>query len=295
MYSPLKKRGENLRALSCALYILYVKATRIASLLFLLLLAFPLAASAKQPIPGIKQTAEWKNMKNYVSLLQSLQNTPATPAQKQAFTNNLSSKQIATNNRVKALYSRTIQRITNRDQRAEQKQIRKVRNSEKEQIQELQAQKKRALQSQQSKLSARQSAIRSGAKSQIASAQKNLRRLQASLRKTTNPFRREIILANINTTKTNISRLQGSLQRKLQDAASASAKKSAAIKKSFVRRADSTRARFQEIVQKIQSAWKKIYRDDVQAAKERRQSQFQLVSNLRQRGAGYIAAMPAAS
>ena len=38
--------------------------------------------------------------------------------------------------------------------------------------------------------------------------------------------------------------------------------------------------------------WKKIYREQLGDAKERRSDEFELVTNLRDRGAGYIDRMP---
>lgn len=271
-----------------------MKAIRPLVLILFCLLFMPAVADAQQPIPGIKQTGQWKSMKNYVSFLQSRQSTLATPAEKQTFTSQLANKQLATNAKVKALYSRSIQRIVNRDQRAEKKQIKKIRRGEKSQLNQLRGQRARAIGAAQLRWAANNAAIRSQYSSRISKAKKNLRSLQRALKKTSNPFRRATLVSHINTVTEKISLLAQGQKTQLQNARQAYQIRVSKIRRKFAAQATDIRARYQRLVVEVKNSWKKIYRNDLRAAKERRQGQFQLVTNLRRSGNEYIAAMPPA-
>lgn len=276
----------------CAFYGYEVKFTR------LLLLALPLflvavpAAEAQKPVPGIQQTAQWKSMKQYVAFLQSQSSTPASQAQKEVFTSTLAAKQTATNNRVSQLYSQKINRIQARDQRAEKKQIRKIRAQEKSGLAQIQRERSARINKEKARWSAQQASTRASYALQITTAQNTISKLRRNLRKTNNPFARQVILARIDAAQNTVDRLRNNQQRTLQKQRAAYKENLSSIRSLYALKLSSARNHYDNLVREVQTTWKKLYKSDVRAAKSNRQRQFQLVSSLRQQGNTAIAAIP---
>lgn len=270
-----------------------MKLLRALPLLCLLLVA-PVA-EAQKPIPGIQQTSQWKSMKNYVAFLESRESTPVTPEQKTIYTNTLASRQMAANNRVKQLYGQALNRIRNRDQRAEKKQIGKIRAAEQQKLADIRNRRSAKLAAEKSRFNKQTRGIAARFDRQKSSWQRQLQQLRRNLRRTNNPFRRQVILARIDTVTENLQTVDRQEKIQMQKAKRAHRQKADSIRNRFQKQSLQAQAYYQSLVGEVQNAWKKIYRDDVQAARTNRQRQFGLVSSLRAEGNQYIANMPPAT
>lgn len=255
-----------------------------------LLVAAP--AQAKQPIPGITQTAQWQVLKTYVNQLQGLVNTPATAQQKANYRLRLNTKQAAANERVKKLYSQRLQRIINRDKAKEKQQIQKLKNSADRQVGQLVAQRSGRLATEKANFADKLAEISDRYATALAADSRQLKRLQRNLRKTTDPFQRQIILSHIETVQKGITRLKQARKKDIDSATALHRQKVSGIREKFAGKIASTRSYYKGLINQVRSAWKTIYADDVAATKSVRTKQFQLVTNLRNRGAGYIDQMP---
>ncbi len=255
-----------------------------------LLVAAP--AQSKQPIPGITQTAQWQVLKSYVNQLQGLSSTPATAQQKANYRLRLNTKQTAANERVKKLYSQRLQRIINRDKAKEKKQIQKLQNSADRQVGQLVNQRSGKLATEKANFATRIAQIRDRYATALATDSRQLKRLERNLRRTTDPFQRQIILSHIETIENDMDQLKKARTRNIGNATSIHQQKVSAIRDKFAGKIASTRAYYKGLINQVRSTWKTIYADDVAATRSVRTKQFQLVTTLRNRGAGYIDQMP---
>ena len=249
-------------------------------------------AQAQQPIPSITQTGQWRALKAYVNQLETKRNTPATAQQKTTFRQRLNAKQTAANDRVKKLYSQRLQRVINRDTAKERKQIQKLQDSANRQVGQLANQRSSRIATEKATFASRISQIRSRYAGALAADSRQLKRLQRNLRRTTDPFQRQIILSHIETVQRGMTRLKQARTKDINGATGLHQQKVAAIREKFAGKIASTRAYYKGLIDQVRAAWKTIYADDVAAAKSVRTKQFRLVTNLRNRGAGYIDQMP---
>ena len=249
-------------------------------------------AQAQKPIPGIKKTAEWRSLQSYVTFLQGRVSTPTTEAQKQTYRSNLGNRRLKANSRVKALYQNRLSRIIARDQKREQRQIAQIRANEKSRINQLKGFRSTRLATARATIDAKVENIKFAYGARLSDARSNLKRLQLNLARTKDPFRRQVILQHIDTVRNQIDQLQTQQRQKIADARSRHAVKVAQIRSNYANRIASSRDYYESLVVTVKNTWQKIYREDVQLIKERRASEFQLVTNLRNRGAGYIDQMP---
>lgn len=255
-----------------------------------LLVAGP--AGAKQPIPAITETGQWRALKTYVNQLETQRNTPATAQQKANFRQRLNAKQTAANDRVKKLYSQRLQRVINRDSAKERRQIQKLQNSAARQVGELQAQRASRLSVAKANFSAQINRIRDRYAAALATDSRQLKRLERNLRRTRDPFQRQIILSHIETIERGMSELKQARARNIASATATHKQTVSALREKFAGKIASTRAYYRGLIDQVRTAWKTIYADDVAATKSVRTKQFRLVTNLRNRGAGYIDQMP---
>ena len=91
-----------------------------------------------------------------------------------------------------------------------------------------------------------------------------------------------------------ITQLKRARTKNIDSATSIHQEKVSAIRTKYADRIARTRAYYSSVIKRVKAAWKTIYADDIAAAKSQRTKQFQLVTNLRNRGAGYIDQMPEA-
>ena len=257
-----------------------------------LLIAGP--AEAKQPIPGITKTGQWRALKSYVNELETKRNTPATAEQKATFRQRLNAKQAAANARVKKLYTQRRQRVINRDTAKERAQIRKLQNAANRQLGQLTNERSGRLATAKLTFATQIARIRDRYAGALAKDNRQLKRLERNLRKTRNPFQRQVILSHIDTIENDITQLKRARTKNIDSATSIHQEKVSAIRTKYADRIARTRAYYSSVIKRVKAAWKTIYADDIAAAKSQRTKQFQLVTNLRNRGAGYIDQMPEA-
>ena len=249
-------------------------------------------AQAQKPIPGIKKTAEWRSLESYVTTLQGKVSTPTTETQKQTYRTNLGNRRLKANAKVKALYQRRLTRITSRDQKKEQRQIAQIRANEKNKVNQLKNDRAARLATARATIDSKVASIKASYAASLDSARSNLRRLKTSLARTKDPFRRQVILQRIDTVQNQIDQLRSQQRQKIDDARSRHRAKVAQIRSAYADRIASSRDYYDSLVVTVKNTWKKLYREDVQQIKQRRTSEYQLVTNLRDRGAGYIDQMP---
>lgn len=249
-------------------------------------------SQAQQPIPGIKQTGQWRDLNAYVDQLQAKRSTPATAEQKANFRSRLNAKQSAANSRVKKLYSQRLQQIINRDQAQEQRRIQKLLDASNRRVGQLQGQRSSRIATAKANFANQLDRIRSRYAASLAADSRQLETLRRNLARTTNPFQRQIILQHIETVQNDISQLRSAQSKEISSATDDHRQKIASIRQRFAARIKSTRSYYQGLIDQVQDAWKKIYDDDVRAVKAQRDNEFQLVTTLRNRGAGYIDQMP---
>jgi hypothetical protein len=249
-------------------------------------------ASASQPIPGIKKTAQWRSLLSYVDVLEGKKNTPATPAQKSSFRNRLNTKQAAANARVKTLYNQRINKITALDAVRERSQIKKVRQSQAKAVAELNASLSARLAVAADAYSDAVRKVKDRFSFRLSSEQANLRKLRKNLSRTTNPFQRQLILQRIDVVTNEIKQQKKAQKKSIDKQTSIYQSKTAFINERYAERIASTKKFYKAQVRKIQTLWKVIYADDVAKIKSQRAKEFTLVTRLRNRGNGYIERMP---
>lgn len=269
-----------------------IKKLSLAFLLPVLLVALAGEASAQKPIPGIKKTAEYRSLLSYVNFLQTKKSTPASSSQKQTYRTNLNNRRAKTNNTVKKLYNRRLIRIEKQDDRAERRQIKKVRQQQKRRVAQLNGEKGERIGEAGSTYRARVSQINANYAGRIDSKVNKRRRLRAKLNRTTNPIAREVLLTQIESLGPTIRRLKDARQRQFNQASARYRAKVNGINARFSARIAGTKRFYKSLVRQIKDNWKKTFREDIRAAKSRRDSEFSLVTGLHNRGAGYIDQMP---
>lgn len=264
-----------------------------ASVLTIFGLAIAGPAQAQQPIPGITQTGQWRALKSYVNELGTKRNTPATAEQKATFRQRLNAKQAAANARVKKLYGQRLQRVKNRDTKKENRQIAKLQSAASRQVGKLTDQRAGRLATAKLTFATQIARIRDRYAGALAKDNRQLKRLERNLRRTNNPFQRQVILAHIDTIENDIAQLKRARTKNIATATSVHQEKVQTIRTRYADRIARTRAYYKGLVRQVKGAWKTIYADNVAAAKSQRTKQFQLVTNLKNRGKGYIDQMPA--
>lgn len=264
----------------------------VAATLTIFGLAIAGPAQAQQPIPGITQTGQWRALKSYVNELQTKRNTPATAEQKATFRQRLNAKQAAANARVKKLYGQRLQRVKNRDTKKENRQIAKLQNAANRQVGKLTNQRAGRLATAKLTFATQIARIRDRYAGALAKDNRQLKRLERNLRRTTNPFQRQVILTHIDTIENDIAQLKRARTKNISNATAIHQEKVQAIRTRYASRITKTRAYYRGLVRQVKGAWKTIYADNVAAAKSQRTKQFQLVTNLKNRGKGYVDQMP---
>lgn len=270
------------------------KSKLLASLFFLFTLVLGLAgpAVAKKPIPGIKDTPEYRSLLSYVNFLQTRSSKPASSEQKEIFRNNVANRRLKANSKVGNLYQRRLTRIKSRDDEAERRDIKKTRQAQARRINQLNDQRAARINQAGTRYRNRVNQINSRYADPIASASAKRKRLKAQLNRTTDPDKREALLAQLGTVNARLRQLKTARQEKLDEAADQNRSQIRDINDNFDGLIADARRFYKGQVERIKEQWKKTYQGDVAKAKSRRDSDFNLVTNLRDRGFGYINQMP---
>lgn len=271
-----------------------MKTKLLASLFLLVALLLGMAgpAAAQKPIPGIKDTPEYQSLLRYVNFLGTKKSTPASSSQKQTYRTNLTNRRLKTNNKVKSLYQRRLTRIKSRDDEAERRDIKKTRQAQARKVAQLNDQKAARINQAGARYRTRVNQINARYADPIASASAKRKRLKAQLNRTTDPVKREALLAQLDTVNNRLRQLKTARQAKLNEAADQNRSQVREINQTFDDLIADARRFYKGQVERIKEQWKKTYREDVTKATTRRDSEFGLVTRLHDRGAGYIDQMP---
>lgn len=251
-------------------------------------------AAAQKPIPGIKSTAPFKSLKSYVNVLQGKVTVPATNARRQQYRSNLNARRNNANNKVKQLFALRTNRIAKQDKNQARRDIKRIRQSQKAQVQSFQNRLADRLNDLQAKESMAIARINAGYAPRLDPLVDKRAALQAKLAKAKSPSKRSAIRKKINRTQTKINTLVAARQDDINATTSRYDARSANAKSLFNAKIANVRSRTKQQIAYQKNEWKKIYREQLGDAKERRSDEFELVSNLRDRGAGYIERMPPA-
>jgi hypothetical protein len=212
-------------------------------------------AQAKQPIPGIKKTAEWRSLDSYVGFLQGKVSTLTTETKKATYRSNLGNRRLKANAKVKALYQRRLQRITTRDQAKEQRQVDRIRANEKRKVNGLKNSRDARLSTARATIDAKVASIKFTYAASLSQARGNLKRLRKNLARTNDPFRRQVILQHIDTVRQQISQLTTQQGQKIDDARTRHRAKVAQIRNAYASRIANSRNYYESLVITVKTTW----------------------------------------
>jgi len=249
-------------------------------------------ASAQRPIPGIKQTAAYKQLKNYVSVLYSKRNTPASNARKGTYKTNLSNRRKNANTKVQSLYSQKLVRISKQDDNKQRRDIKRIRQNQKSQVQSLNARLAVRLGALQDKQNSAQNRVYASYAIQINPLADKRDRLKRQLSRTVNPAKRTQLTRQINKIQTKLNALVNDRTTDLNNLNNRFALKTQALNNQFGAKIASVKAQAQKQIQQERNAWRTTFRVQIQAAKTTRDAQKDMVSTVAERGFGYIEQMP---
>lgn len=258
----------------------------------LLLAAAP--ASAQRPIPGIKQTAAYKSLKNYVDVLQSKRTVPVTTPRRQTYRANLKTRRQNATTKVLALYSQKLVRLSKQDDKKQRRDVKRIRQNQKAQVQDLKARQATRLAGLQSKQNAAQDRVTATYALRINPLADKRDRLRRQLDKTTKPAKRTALLKQIDKLQRQINVLVNDRQSDLNDVASRFDAKAQSINSLYAAKIAKVKANAARQIKQEQDAWRQTFRAQINAAKDKRDAQKTLVAALAERGSGYIDQMPAA-
>lgn len=249
-------------------------------------------ASAQRPIPGIKQTVAFKQLKNYVQFLGGRKNVPASSTQKMNFRSNLNARKRKANQKVVALYKQKLTRLSKQDDNQERRQVKQIRLAQKRQVQALKqdlADRINDIQEDQAQAVQR---VYDNFAPRINMRADRRDALKRQLKRTKNPAKRAALIRQINKLQTQINALVSDRTIAVNNVNS---KFSARISKAnnlYNSRIAGVRANAQRQIQQARTAWRQTFRPQIAAAKPRRDGQKEIVASVASRGAGYIDQMP---
>jgi hypothetical protein len=245
-----------------------------------------------KPVPGIKQTQQYRVLLKFVNKLEAKRKTPAGPDRKAAYRKSLSSKTGDAKRQVKTLFNRRATRVKSRDDAEERRQVRNIRTNQKRQVQALQAVLNSKLADAQDDLNAaiRRINARFAPRLNPLVAQRKI--LRKRLAKAQRPARKERLRKAIREVQKQINRVVDARQASTSVVTTRYQARVEALNDVYSTRIRNVRNRSRQLVLQARRAWQQTYRVDYERLKERRSTEFSLVKRLRVRGSGYIAAMP---
>lgn len=250
------------------------------------------ATAGKRPIPGIKKTPEYRTLKRYVNFLGTKRDVPATNNRKATYRLKLKAKRTDANLKAKALYNRRITRISRRDDDKQRRVIRKIRHNQKVRVTRLTA----SLNVRLGKLNAKQaiavSRINANFAPRIDSLVSKRTKLQKKLAKAKRPARRAAIIVKINKVQRKINRIVDKRQAAVNSVVARYDGRARSVKSLFTARINNVRKSARSDVRQAKRAYKRLYRDDIRSAKQRKRGEIDLITGLAARGSGYISQMP---
>lgn len=268
---------------------------RLVALLAILATGFAIAASpasAQRPIPGIKQTVAFKQLKSYTQFLFSKRNVATPSARKQIYKRNLTTRRKNANVKVNALYSQKLNRLSKQDDNQERRQVKQIRTNQKRQVQAIQQDLAMRIADLQSDQSAAVQRVFNRYAPQINPRADKRDRLKRQLSRTTNPTKRAALIRQINKLQTQINALVSDRTTDVNNVNSRYQARITSVTNLYNSRIANARANAKRQIQQAKNAWRQTFRTQVQAAKSRRNAQKELVDTVASRGFGYIQQMP---
>jgi len=263
------------------------------ALITLTLFGFAASANAAQkPIPSIKSTPEFRQLKGYVATLFAKRDKVTTNAQKGVYKANLKTRRTKANLKATALYNRRVLRISKQDDNKQRRAIKQIRSTQKIRVAKLND----TLNSRLGKLNAKQNAAVDAVNAQYANRIDPLTRkraiLQKRLDKTTNAAKRAKITGKINAVQRQINTLVNARQAAANAVVERYNARAANVKDLFAGRIANVKAAAANQIKQAKSAYKRLYRQQLAAARQKKTADITLITSIRDRGAGYIEQMP---
>ncbi len=270
--------------------------TRLLSSLALITLAlFGFASSAnaaQKPIPSIKSTPEFRQLKGFVSTLFAKRNVRTTNARKGAFKTTLKTRRTKANLKATALYNRRDLRISKQDDKKERRAIKQVRDTQKVRIARLNGSLNDRLGALNAKQNLAVGAINAKYANRIDPLSRKRVILQKRLAKTTNAAKRTRIARKITAVQRQINSFVNARQAAVNAVAARYNVRAANVKDLFAGKFANVRAAAKRQITQARSAYRRLYRQQLAAARQRKSAEVSLITTVRDRGAGYIEQMP---
>jgi len=267
-----------------------------ALILSLVLTLFFTAWGASQavakPVPGIKQTQQYRVLLGFVDKLDSLKNVPATPTRKSAYRESLSSKTGAAKRQVISLFLRRSTRVKSRDDVEERRQVKSIRSSQKQQVTALEAVLASKIADALNNYNAAVRRINALYAPRLNPLVRQRSILKGRLAKAKRPARREQIQKSIRKVQLKINRVIDERQASTSVATTRYQARVEALNDVYSARIQTVRNRAKQLILQARRAWRQTYRADLNRLKERRSDEFSLVKRVRERGTDDIARMP---
>ncbi|MBK5231576.1 MAG: hypothetical protein JJE13_01150 [Thermoleophilia bacterium] len=250
------------------------------------------ATAAQKPIPSIKTTPEFRQLKGYVATLFAKRNVQTTNAKKGVYKANLKTRRTKANLKASSLYNRRVIRISKQDDNKQRRAIGRLRHTGRIRVANLNA----TLTSRLNRLNAQQNVAVDGINRGFAvRIDPNTRKrgiLQTRLRKTTNPAKRAKITAKITAVQNRINKLVNARQAAANAVVARYNARASNVKGIFAGRISSVKASIARQIKRAKNAYKRLYRQQLAAARQKKTADVTLITSVRDRGAGYIEQMP---
>ena len=266
---------------------------------FLVLIAAGLAltaspASAQRPIPGIKQTVTFKQMKSYVSFLFTKRNSPTPNVRRKKYKTTLTARRKNASLTVDKLFARKLLRLSKQDDNQQRRIVKQILTNQKRQVQAIKQDLAERLAGLQDDQNAAIQRIYNKYAPQINFKANKRDRLKRQLSRTTNPPRRAKLIRQINKLQTQINGLVSDRNTDVNSVNSRYKARITSVTNLYNSRMANVKANAQQQIQQAKNAWRRTFRTQLVAAKARRGAQRDLVNTVAARGFGYIQQMPPA-
>lgn len=250
-------------------------------------------AEAQKSIPGIKTTAAYKSLVNYVNnTLAPKQSTPASSAQKIVFRNTLASRAAGANSRVVSIYQQRRNRVKKQNKNKFKRAMVKVKAVYNKRVNKANKKYKSGLDRDEYAYHQALTAVNANYSRQISSIRSQIAAQYKRLRKAKNGAQKVAIRANIDDLNTVLQRVLDSWSNARNQ-----------VKRSYDYtdrrdynhwRNNLAAASSAYTIRKklVRSKYDKLLRKNLRKAYSLKVSQHALVSQVRSRGEGYIASMP---
>lgn len=241
------------------------------------------AASATAAQPGIRSTKEYQQLKSFVAVMVAKKGQTVTPAQISAFKDTLAKRRAKADGKVRSIYQTALGNAKEQRQNARNR-VRNLRQDGRAEIAALRQNRQQRLQSLATDHTNAVNRINNTYGTKIDNLQKDLRKLQRKLDRTTLPSARKVIKADIATTQDQIDTQQRARQNDLNLENSKYRTNVQTVKENFASQISRLRAKTTRTVREAQAALRENFQARREAAQSRRASQMGDVRALYERG-----------